>query len=205
MYDKSFFIFFQWGVSEWYSWFLLKRLCVWECVCVLFWFRIWFTFVLFWFHVWFSLRVQYQNKCFLNASLHCTLCASRCALCKEIFDSKVNIQVHFAIKHSNECKLFKCTQCSNIFRSEMEWQVSQGRWTEFLRWYKGQKEHPYPRFCSKHSTGLGRQSELDIICVTECICTLCLPCTLCVTLSVFFHAWMSFDLLHMCYGLFERH
>ncbi|KAK7500297.1 hypothetical protein BaRGS_00008520 [Batillaria attramentaria] len=47
----------------------------------------------------------------------------RCALCKEIFDSKVNIQVHFAIKHSNECKLFKCTQCSNIFRSEMEWQV----------------------------------------------------------------------------------
>lgn len=49
----------------------------------------------------------------------------RCALCKEIFDSKVNIQVHFAIKHSNECKLFKCTQCSNIFRSEMEWQVRQ--------------------------------------------------------------------------------
>ncbi|XP_076470064.1 zinc finger protein 423-like [Babylonia areolata] len=47
----------------------------------------------------------------------------RCALCKEIFDSKVNIQVHFAIKHSNECKLFKCTQCPNIFRSEMEWQV----------------------------------------------------------------------------------
>ncbi|ESO87814.1 hypothetical protein LOTGIDRAFT_81355, partial [Lottia gigantea] len=47
----------------------------------------------------------------------------RCSLCKEIFDSKVNIQVHFAIKHSNECKLYKCTQCQNIFRSEMEWQV----------------------------------------------------------------------------------
>ncbi|XP_046549372.1 LOW QUALITY PROTEIN: zinc finger protein 423-like [Haliotis rubra] len=47
----------------------------------------------------------------------------RCSLCKEIFDSKVNIQVHFAIKHSNECKLFKCTQCDNIFRSETEWQV----------------------------------------------------------------------------------
>ncbi|XP_050396843.1 zinc finger protein 423 isoform X1 [Patella vulgata] len=47
----------------------------------------------------------------------------RCSLCKEIFDSKVNIQVHFAIKHSNECKLYKCTQCQNVFRSEMEWQV----------------------------------------------------------------------------------
>nr|KAG5709059.1 hypothetical protein BaRGS_004698 [Batillaria attramentaria] len=53
-----------------------------------------------------------------------------CALCKEIFDSKVNIQVHFAIKHSNECKLFKCTQCSNIFRSEMEWQAFH---IEYLR------------------------------------------------------------------------
>ncbi|KAJ8303068.1 hypothetical protein KUTeg_019464 [Tegillarca granosa] len=47
----------------------------------------------------------------------------RCSLCKEIFDSKVNIQVHFAIKHSNECKLYKCTKCESVFRSEMEWQV----------------------------------------------------------------------------------
>ncbi|XP_064611571.1 zinc finger protein 423-like [Liolophura sinensis] len=47
----------------------------------------------------------------------------RCSLCKEIFDSKVNIQVHFAIKHSNECKLFKCTECGSMFRSEMEWQL----------------------------------------------------------------------------------
>ncbi|XP_074646017.1 uncharacterized protein LOC141902269 [Tubulanus polymorphus] len=47
----------------------------------------------------------------------------RCSLCKEIFDSKVNVQVHFAIKHSNECKLYKCTLCSTIFRSEMEWQL----------------------------------------------------------------------------------
>ncbi len=47
----------------------------------------------------------------------------RCSLCKEIFDSKVNIQVHFAIKHSNECKLYKCTTCISVFRSEMEWQL----------------------------------------------------------------------------------
>ncbi|XP_061188818.1 zinc finger protein 423-like [Saccostrea echinata] len=47
----------------------------------------------------------------------------RCALCKEIFDSKVNIQVHFAIKHSNECKLYRCTKCDAVFRTEMEWSV----------------------------------------------------------------------------------
>ncbi|GFO07026.1 hypothetical protein PoB_003353100 [Plakobranchus ocellatus] len=47
----------------------------------------------------------------------------RCSLCKDIFDSKVNIQVHFAIKHSNECKLYKCLSCEIMFRSEMEWQV----------------------------------------------------------------------------------
>ena len=47
----------------------------------------------------------------------------RCSLCKEIFDSKVNVQVHFAVKHSNECKLYKCTTCGSVFRSEMEWQL----------------------------------------------------------------------------------
>ncbi|XP_013383737.1 zinc finger protein 423-like, partial [Lingula anatina] len=47
----------------------------------------------------------------------------RCSLCKETFDSKVNVQVHFAIKHSNECKLYQCTACTTIFRSEMEWQL----------------------------------------------------------------------------------
>ncbi|KAL3860293.1 hypothetical protein ACJMK2_010433 [Sinanodonta woodiana] len=47
----------------------------------------------------------------------------RCSLCKEIFDSKVNVQVHFAIKHSNECKIFKCIQCNMAFRSESEWQI----------------------------------------------------------------------------------
>ena len=47
----------------------------------------------------------------------------RCTLCKEMFDSKVNIQVHFAVKHSNECKLYKCSACAVVFRSEMEWQL----------------------------------------------------------------------------------
>ena len=47
----------------------------------------------------------------------------RCSLCKEMFDSKVSIQVHFAVKHSNECKLFRCNSCTTIFRSEFEFQV----------------------------------------------------------------------------------
>ncbi|KFM64879.1 Zinc finger protein 521, partial [Stegodyphus mimosarum] len=47
----------------------------------------------------------------------------RCALCKQIFDSKVSIQVHFAVKHSNECRSLKCTSCSAYFRTEVEFQV----------------------------------------------------------------------------------
>ncbi|XP_054720723.1 zinc finger protein 423-like, partial [Uloborus diversus] len=47
----------------------------------------------------------------------------RCALCKQIFDSKVSIQVHFAVKHSNECRSLKCTSCSAYFRTEIEFQV----------------------------------------------------------------------------------
>ncbi|CAL4119900.1 unnamed protein product [Meganyctiphanes norvegica] len=47
----------------------------------------------------------------------------RCALCKEMFDSKVSIQVHFAVKHSNECKVHKCTRCSLIFRTQSEFEA----------------------------------------------------------------------------------
>lgn len=36
---------------------------------------------------------------------------------------QVNIQVHFAVKHSNECKVYKCTRCTSVFRSEMECQL----------------------------------------------------------------------------------
>lgn len=50
----------------------------------------------------------------------------RCSLCKEMFDSKVAIQVHFAVKHSNECKLFRCTACPNnapLFHTELEFGI----------------------------------------------------------------------------------
>lgn len=47
----------------------------------------------------------------------------RCALCKDVFDSKVSIQVHFAVKHSNECKVQKCNRCSTVFHSASEFEV----------------------------------------------------------------------------------
>ena len=39
----------------------------------------------------------------------------QCAICREVFDSKVTIQVHFAIKHSNECKIYKCSICAEMW------------------------------------------------------------------------------------------
>jgi len=36
---------------------------------------------------------------------------------------QVNIQVHFAVRHSNECQVYRCTKCSTVFHSEMEWQL----------------------------------------------------------------------------------
>jgi hypothetical protein len=56
----------------------------------------------------------------------------RCALCKEVFDSKVSIQVHFAVKHSNECKVLACNACSTTgFTSEHEFMVSPQSSTVF--------------------------------------------------------------------------
>ncbi|KAJ2947902.1 hypothetical protein O0L34_g9692 [Tuta absoluta] len=47
----------------------------------------------------------------------------RCSLCKEIFDSKVAIQVHFAVAHSGESKVWMCRGCGasgGAMRSEAE-------------------------------------------------------------------------------------
>ncbi|XP_046483775.1 zinc finger protein 423 homolog isoform X1 [Neodiprion pinetum] len=61
----------------------------------------------------------------------------RCALCRDTFDSRVAIQVHFAVKHSQECRVYRCSVCPttnnenspgnspgggnrNLFRSEAE-------------------------------------------------------------------------------------
>ncbi|XP_022254747.1 zinc finger protein 423-like [Limulus polyphemus] len=46
----------------------------------------------------------------------------RCSQCKKVFDSKVSIQVHFAMQHSHEIVSLKCTSCSAIFCSELDFQ-----------------------------------------------------------------------------------
>ncbi|KAL4624607.1 zinc finger protein 521-like [Arapaima gigas] len=46
----------------------------------------------------------------------------RCSLCQEIFDSKVSIQLHFAVKHCNEKKVYRCTSCNWDFRHEFDLQ-----------------------------------------------------------------------------------
>ncbi|XP_036202522.1 zinc finger protein 423 isoform X1 [Myotis myotis] len=46
-----------------------------------------------------------------------------CTLCQEVFDSKVSIQVHLAVKHSNEKKMYRCTACNWDFRKEADLQA----------------------------------------------------------------------------------
>ncbi|XP_029109555.1 zinc finger protein 521-like isoform X2 [Scleropages formosus] len=46
----------------------------------------------------------------------------RCSLCQEIFDSKVSIQLHLAMKHCNEKKVYRCTSCNWDFRHELDLQ-----------------------------------------------------------------------------------
>lgn len=44
----------------------------------------------------------------------------KCSLCSEIFETKVAIQVHFAVAHSNETKIFRCSACSDSFKNERD-------------------------------------------------------------------------------------
>ena len=39
----------------------------------------------------------------------------RCSLCLEVFGSQEDIQVHFLLKHSNQCDVFGCSKCDVIF------------------------------------------------------------------------------------------
>ncbi|XP_056326523.1 zinc finger protein 521 isoform X3 [Danio aesculapii] len=47
----------------------------------------------------------------------------RCTLCQEVFDSKVSTQLHLAVKHSNERKVYRCTSCTWDFRHEADLQM----------------------------------------------------------------------------------
>ncbi len=47
----------------------------------------------------------------------------RCTLCQEVFDSKVSTQLHLAVKHSNDKKVYQCTSCNLDFRHEADLQM----------------------------------------------------------------------------------
>lgn len=44
----------------------------------------------------------------------------KCGICAELFESKVAIQVHFAVGHSNEVKTYRCSACIEIFKTESD-------------------------------------------------------------------------------------
>lgn len=46
-----------------------------------------------------------------------------CTLCQEVFNSKVSIQLHLAVKYSNEKKVYHCTSCNWDFHSKADLQL----------------------------------------------------------------------------------
>lgn len=42
----------------------------------------------------------------------------KCGICYEIFESKVTIQIHFAVTHSNKEDTFRCSACMESFETE---------------------------------------------------------------------------------------
>ncbi|KAJ6649422.1 Zinc finger protein [Pseudolycoriella hygida] len=44
----------------------------------------------------------------------------KCGICSDLFDTKVAIQVHFAVAHSNEVKIYRCSACMEVFKSESD-------------------------------------------------------------------------------------
>ncbi|XP_071035655.1 zinc finger protein 423 isoform X1 [Parasteatoda tepidariorum] len=47
----------------------------------------------------------------------------QCSLCKDMFQSKVDIQIHFSMKHSDQCRTFKCTSCNVAFQTQNEFSL----------------------------------------------------------------------------------
>lgn len=44
----------------------------------------------------------------------------KCGICSDLFDTKVAIQVHFAVAHSNEVKIYRCSACMEVFKTEAD-------------------------------------------------------------------------------------
>lgn len=68
----------------------------------------------------FSFKLHTKSNFALRITFVINLLA--CLNCASLI-IQVNIQVHFAVKHSNECKVYKCSRCASVFRSEMECQL----------------------------------------------------------------------------------
>lgn len=44
----------------------------------------------------------------------------KCGICFELFESKVAIQIHFAVTHSNKENSFRCSACMEVFETDVE-------------------------------------------------------------------------------------
>lgn len=44
----------------------------------------------------------------------------KCGICYELFESKVGIQIHFAVAHSNKEKTFRCSACMEAFETDTD-------------------------------------------------------------------------------------
>lgn len=44
----------------------------------------------------------------------------KCMICAQLFDSKVSIQVHLTVAHTNEMKVIRCQACMEAFKSEKD-------------------------------------------------------------------------------------
>lgn len=44
----------------------------------------------------------------------------KCSMCTEVFESMDSIKLHFAVGHSNEVKMYRCSACSDTFAMEKD-------------------------------------------------------------------------------------
>uniref|UniRef100_A0A182SD27 C2H2-type domain-containing protein n=1 Tax=Anopheles maculatus TaxID=74869 RepID=A0A182SD27_9DIPT len=79
----------------------------------------------------------------------------KCTVCGETFESKVQVQVHFAVSHSVEVKLYRCSACAEVFRSERDFRYVHPFVSRLcLQWLiSGMHESPYRQHIrSRHLT-----------------------------------------------------
>lgn len=70
----------------------------------------------------FGCNKQFDNSECLQKHLFDTHAQNvwKCGICFELFESKVGIQIHFAVAHANKEKTFRCSACMESFDTETE-------------------------------------------------------------------------------------